>query len=125
MPAGGGAERIGGNGAAGAAVVERMAKAVDDISNLPVFRGPLRLPCGNLVRRLKLLGPLFEELMDGGAACSAGTLEPLAAALEAARELLRSINKGSKLHQVNTTPPPLSLSLPANFLNCGSPPSRL
>ncbi|CAA6655530.1 unnamed protein product [Spirodela intermedia] len=37
--------------------------------------------------------------MDGDPPCSAGALEPLATAVESARELLRSINKGSKLHQ--------------------------
>ncbi|MQM08619.1 hypothetical protein Taro_041475 [Colocasia esculenta] len=91
----------GADGGESAAAVERMVKIVNDISGLPECRGPLRRPYGNLARRVKLLGPLFEELKEGGVGGGADgrALAALAEALEAAGRLLQSVNEGSKLYQ--------------------------
>ncbi|XP_052199930.1 U-box domain-containing protein 14 [Diospyros lotus] len=85
------------------ALVSQLFRAIRDISGSPECRGPSKKMYSNLVRRVKLLSPLFEELMDGeddelGEEEVRG-LELLKVTFDSARELLRSVNEGSKLFQ--------------------------
>ncbi|KAJ8623657.1 hypothetical protein MRB53_032187 [Persea americana] len=83
-------------------VLESIVEVVKEVSALPECPVPWKKQYCNLVRRVKLLSPFFEELID----CETplGELEiqalvSLKAALESARDLLRSVNEGSKLYQ--------------------------
>uniref|UniRef100_A0A0D9WKQ9 U-box domain-containing protein n=1 Tax=Leersia perrieri TaxID=77586 RepID=A0A0D9WKQ9_9ORYZ len=70
-------------------------RVADEIAALPEPRGPLRRPCADLSRRVRLLSPLLDHLP----ASSASSSSPLADALEAARDLLRKTRDGSKIDQ--------------------------
>ncbi|KAG1361407.1 U-box domain-containing protein 12 [Cocos nucifera] len=88
----------------GIAAVEAVSTAVAEIVGLPESRGPLRRLCCDLARRVKLLGPLFDELRDAGGGGSLGefqarALASLHGALVGAKELLVSVDDGSKLSQ--------------------------
>ncbi|RWR91593.1 U-box domain-containing protein 14 [Cinnamomum micranthum f. kanehirae] len=83
-------------------VLESIVEVVKEVSALPECSLPWKKQYCNLARRVKLLSPFFEELFD----CETplGELEiralvSLKAALESARNLLRSVNEGSKLYQ--------------------------
>lgn len=87
-------------------VVSRLVDSVKDVSGLPECRTISKKMYSNLVRRIKLLSPLFEELKDSDEELGEDVLrafEPLRVALDSAKVLLRSINEGSKLHQVYRT----------------------
>lgn len=84
-------------------VLTRLAESVKAISELPECRNVCKKMHGNLVRRVKLLSPLFEELRDSEEELredEVKALELLRLALDSAKELLRSVNGGSKLYQV-------------------------
>jgi hypothetical protein len=68
------------------------ARVAAEIAALPEPRGPMRRLCGDLARRIRLLAPLLQQdqLQDA---------VPLADALGAARDLLRSVYDGSKIYQ--------------------------
>uniref|UniRef100_A0A0E0DVD6 RING-type E3 ubiquitin transferase n=1 Tax=Oryza meridionalis TaxID=40149 RepID=A0A0E0DVD6_9ORYZ len=70
-------------------------RVVDEIAALPEPRGPLRRPCADLSRRVRLLAPLLDHLP----ASSSSSSTPLADALGAARDLLRKTRDGSKIDQ--------------------------
>ncbi|KAA8539270.1 hypothetical protein F0562_025962 [Nyssa sinensis] len=84
------------------ALLSQLADAIRDISGLPECRSALKKMYSNLVRRVKLLSPLFEELKDGYEELGDDEVrgfESLLVALGSAKELLRSVNDGSKLFQ--------------------------
>uniref|UniRef100_A0A0E0HJJ3 U-box domain-containing protein 12 n=1 Tax=Oryza nivara TaxID=4536 RepID=A0A0E0HJJ3_ORYNI len=71
-------------------------RVADEIAALPEPRGPLRRPCADLSRRVRLLAPLLDHLP---ASSSSSSSTPLADALGAARDLLRKTRDGSKIDQ--------------------------
>jgi hypothetical protein len=84
-------------------VLSRLVESVRAISELPECRNVCRKMYGNLVRRVKLLSPLFEELRDSQEELGeeeVKALESLRLALDSAKDLLGSVNGGSKLYQV-------------------------
>lgn len=85
-------------------VLGQLCGLVDAIYGLPDCRTVSKKMYGNLVRRVKLLSPLFEELKEGGAEEGIGSdavegLASLRAAIESAFELLKSVHEGSKIFQ--------------------------
>jgi hypothetical protein len=73
------------------------------ISGLPESRGPLRKLCGDLVRRIRLLSPLLDEIRDGAGDEFPDLVESLGTvydALVCARDVLCSVYDGSKIYQV-------------------------
>ena len=82
-------------------VLSQLVDSVRAISELPESRNAFRKPCANLVRRVKLLSPLFEELRDrhDGEAGLRG-FESLRVAMDSTTELLNSVIQGSKIYQV-------------------------
>ncbi|KAI3793468.1 hypothetical protein L1987_36087 [Smallanthus sonchifolius] len=86
----------------GGDLASQLVDSVREISGLPECRNALRKMYGNLMRRIKLLGPLFEELKDSEQQLDDGDLQGLKAlriALNLALELLKSVNDGSKIFQ--------------------------
>ncbi|KAF0928857.1 hypothetical protein E2562_010715 [Oryza meyeriana var. granulata] len=67
-------------------------RVADEIAALPEPRGPLRRPCADLSRRVRLLAPLLDHLPAAAAASSA----LLADALGAAQDCLRKTRDSSK-----------------------------
>ncbi|XP_068331030.1 U-box domain-containing protein 14-like [Pyrus communis] len=83
-------------------VVSQLTESVKAISELPECRNAFRKMYGNFVRRVKLLSPLFEELRDGYKQLGEEevvALESLGEALNSAKQLIKSVNQGSKLYQ--------------------------
>lgn len=84
------------------ALASQLSMAIRDISGYPECRNSSKKMYNNLVRRVKLLSPLFEELKDSQEELDDEEIrgfESVKIALDSARELLRSINEGSKLFQ--------------------------
>ncbi|KAL6977196.1 U-box domain-containing protein 14 [Sarracenia purpurea var. burkii] len=84
------------------ALVSQLLIAVRNISVFPECRSVLKKMYNDLVRRVKLLSPLFDELKDSEEEIGEEEVrgfELLKVGLDSARELLRSINEGSKLFQ--------------------------
>lgn len=84
-------------------VLNRLSESVKSISELPECRNVCKKMYGNLVRRVKLLSPLFEELRDSNQELGeeeVKALESLRVALDSAKEVLGSVNGASKLYQV-------------------------
>ncbi|KAL1295165.1 hypothetical protein HN51_056025 [Arachis hypogaea] len=85
-------------------VVARLAESIKEISGLPECNNVCKRIYGNLVRRVKLLSPLFEELKDSDDESllsdeQVAAFECLNVALDSAKTLLNSVNHGSKLYQ--------------------------
>lgn len=83
-------------------VLNRLSESVKSISELPECRNVCKKMYGNLVRRVKLLSPLFEELRDSNQELGeeeVKALESLRVALDSAKEVLGSVNGASKLYQ--------------------------
>ncbi|XP_010253985.1 PREDICTED: U-box domain-containing protein 14-like [Nelumbo nucifera] len=83
-------------------VVDQLVEIVKMVSGFPECRNTSKKMYCNLVRRVKLLSPLFEELKDREVPLGMEEVRALAVlkvALESAKELLRSINEGSNLYQ--------------------------
>ncbi|CAK9133521.1 unnamed protein product [Ilex paraguariensis] len=83
-------------------VVSQLGELIKDISGLPECRNVSKELYSDLVRRVKLLSPLFEELEDRDEELSDDVvlgLEALKIAFIRAIELLRSVNEGSKIFQ--------------------------
>ncbi|KAL2533913.1 U-box domain-containing protein 14 [Abeliophyllum distichum] len=85
------------------AVLSQISDSVNAISGLPECRTVAKKMYCNLVRRVKLLSPLFEELRDGeeeelGSDIVKG-LDSLRIALDSALEMLKSVHEGSKIYQ--------------------------
>ncbi|KAJ4971311.1 hypothetical protein NE237_004410 [Protea cynaroides] len=82
-------------------VVDQLVHIVREISAFPECRNTSKKMYGNLVRRVKLLNPLFEELKDTEASLGddqVRALGSLKVALDSAKELVRSVNEGSKVY---------------------------
>ncbi|KAG6573848.1 U-box domain-containing protein 14, partial [Cucurbita argyrosperma subsp. sororia] len=85
-------------------VVSQVGESLREISGLPEYNGICKKVYGDLIRRVKLLSPLFEELRDGDEELELDVLkglELLKIALDSAVELLRSVSRGSKLFQAS------------------------
>ncbi|KAF7811758.1 U-box domain-containing protein 14 [Senna tora] len=86
-----------------AVMVDRLLGSIKDISGLPECRNVCKKVYGNLVRRVKLLSPLFEEIKDSDCESLGDeeirSFEPLAIALDSALSLLKFVNQGSKLYR--------------------------
>ncbi|CAL0316829.1 unnamed protein product [Lupinus luteus] len=85
-----------------ALLVAGLVEIIKEISVLPECHNVCKRMYGNLVRRVKLLSPLFEELRDSDELLSDEQLqafESLRVALDSAKILLQSVNHGSKLYQ--------------------------
>ncbi|RYR36451.1 hypothetical protein Ahy_A09g041412 isoform A [Arachis hypogaea] len=85
-------------------VVARLAESIKEVSGLPECNNVCKRIYGNLVRRVKLLSPLFEELKDSDDESllsdeQVAAFECLNVALDSAKTLLNSVNHGSKLYQ--------------------------
>lgn len=90
-------------GGDGVAVVEALSGVVEEVMALPENRGPLRRMSFDLGRRVKLLAPLFDELRDDAGSIRPDELrglESLLVVLVEAKEMLQSVNAGSRLYQV-------------------------
>ncbi|KAJ1403119.1 Zinc finger, RING/FYVE/PHD-type [Sesbania bispinosa] len=84
-----------------AEVVGRLVESIKEISGLPECQNVYKRMYGNLVRRVKLLSHLFEELKDSDESLNdeqLGAFESLRVALDSAMTLLKSVNQGSKLY---------------------------
>lgn len=84
-------------------LVSQLIEGIKEVSGLPECRNACRKMYSNLVRRVKLLSPLFEELSD----CydelgddEVKGLELLKTGLKITKEFLLSLNEGSKIFQV-------------------------
>ena len=94
---------MGGSESSKGVVMSRLVECIKEISGLPESQNLCKKVYGNLVRRVKLLSPLFEELKDGDESLSDEQLqsfESLFVALDSAKTLLKDVNQGSKLYQV-------------------------
>ncbi|MED6122787.1 U-box domain-containing protein 14 [Stylosanthes scabra] len=85
-------------------VVASLAESIKEISGLPECNNVCKRMYGNLVRRVKLLSPLFEELKDSDDESlltdeQVAAFECLKVALDSAKTLLNYVNQGSKLYQ--------------------------
>lgn len=84
-------------------VLVQLIESVKVISESPECRNVFKKMYGTLVRRIKLLCPLLDEIRDIteviGEEDMKG-LELLRFALDSTKELLMSVNQGSKLYQV-------------------------
>ncbi|KAL8051718.1 hypothetical protein ABFX02_06G166200 [Erythranthe guttata] len=85
------------------AILSQLSESVKAITALPECKTVSRKMYGNLVRRIKLLSPLFEELKDAGEEQLADDvvqgLDALRIALDSALQLLKSVHEGSKIFQ--------------------------
>lgn len=83
-------------------VVGRLVESLKEVSWLPECQTISKKMYSNLVRRIKLLSPMFEELKDSDEELGEQVIkafETFRIALDSAKALLRSINEGSKLCQ--------------------------
>jgi hypothetical protein len=79
--------------------VSQLVDAIRAISGLPDCRNSCKKMYCNLVRRIKLLSPLFEELKDSDQQQPhLPDLNSLKSALNSAMDLLISVNEGSKIY---------------------------
>lgn len=84
-------------------VAQEILAVIESVARLGDFRRTQKKDSNSLVRRMKLLLPLLEEIRDINIPLSkAGiaTLYNLKKALLAARKLLRLCNEGSKIYLV-------------------------
>ncbi|WOL16502.1 protein spotted leaf 11-like [Canna indica] len=84
-------------------VVERLAKAVEEVAAISDYRNAYKKHFCNLSRRVKLLGPMFEELRDSKEPIPEKAVRSLAAlgrAIDLAKELLQFGSRGSKIYMV-------------------------
>ncbi|KAK4435976.1 U-box domain-containing protein 14 [Sesamum alatum] len=85
-------------------VLSQLSECVRAISALPDCRTVSKKMYCNLVRRVKLLSPLFEELKDGRGEEQLRDdvvrgLDSVRIALDSALQLLKSVHEGSKIFQ--------------------------
>lgn len=87
----------------GGDLVSQLVDLVREFSRLPECRNAVKDMYVNLMRRVKLLNPLFEELKDSEEQLDGDDdvqgLQSLKIALNLALELLKSVNGGSKTFQ--------------------------
>lgn len=83
-------------------LMSRLIDSVKEICGLRECKNVYRKMHGNLIRRIKLLSPLFEELRDSNEELSEEgikSFELLGVAFDSAMGLLKSASEGSKLYQ--------------------------
>ncbi|KAL1542423.1 U-box domain-containing protein 14 [Salvia divinorum] len=85
-------------------LASQLSESAAAVCAMPECRTVTKRMYGNLVRRVKLLSPLFEELQDFGGGVELGNdvvkgLESLRIAIDSALELLKSVHEGSKIFQ--------------------------
>ena len=87
-------------------LINELTELIDGVSGLPECRSVSKRMYSNLVRRVKLLSPLVEDLKDSDGVEVGDDvvhgLELLKIALISGLELLKSVNEGSKILQVLT-----------------------
>ena len=84
-------------------VVRELMEVIETVGSYAGFRKTQRKECLNLVRRLKLLVPLLEEIRELDKSVSGLGLNSLASlkkALLGAKKLLKNCNYGSKIYLV-------------------------
>lgn len=84
-------------------LVREMMEVIETVGSYAGFRVTQRKECLNLVRRLKLLVPLLEEIMELDYSVSGlglNSLLNLKKALLGAKKLLKTCNYGSKIYLV-------------------------
>lgn len=109
----------------GVEVVKEMMEVIEKVGSYAGFRKTQRKECLNLVRRLKLLMPLLEEIKELHADACHPQPHPLThllinlnTALLASKKLLKTCNSGSKIFLVrisNPYPPPTLFFNPFHF----------
>lgn len=85
----------------GELLLSRLSESTKAISELSDCQNVCKKMYGNLVRRAKLLSPLFEELRDSEEGLDDDVVkafESLRLGLDSATQLLNSVNVGSKLY---------------------------
>ncbi|GKV23879.1 hypothetical protein SLEP1_g33561 [Rubroshorea leprosula] len=88
----------------GSDVVRELMEVIDTVGSYTGYRKTQRKECLNLVRRLKLLIPLLEEmreLEESVSGLALNSLVNLKKALLAAKKLLKDCNYGSKIYLVS------------------------
>lgn len=83
--------------------MSRLVDSVKEISGFSVSKGFFGKIQGDLVRRITLLSPFFEELIDVNVELNEEQIpgfEVMRIALDSSLELFRSVDGGSKLFQV-------------------------
>ncbi|XP_054788117.1 U-box domain-containing protein 14 isoform X1 [Prosopis cineraria] len=84
-------------------MVDRLLLSIKEISELPECRNVCKRMYGSLVRRVKLLSPLFEEIKDSDCELLSDdhirSFESLGNALDSAKSLLKFTSQGSKLYR--------------------------
>lgn len=83
-------------------IVTQLIQSVKEISCFPECKNTSKKMYSNLTRRVKLLSPLFEELIDREEQLSVDLVrafETLLATLVSAKELLKWVEETSKLYQ--------------------------
>eukprot|EP00249_Psilotum_nudum_P018897 c27008_g1_i1 orf=278-1879(+) len=84
-------------------IIQSLISAVNEIALIGEYRKVIKRECANLTRRVKLLGPLFEDIREfrgyipERALAFLGSLDR---ALQSAKELLRLCHDGSKIYLV-------------------------
>lgn len=81
-----------------AELVTEMVEVIEKVGSYVGFRMTQRKECLNLVRRLKLLVPLLEEIRELDSDDALSCLLNLKNALFAAKKLLKNCNSGSKIY---------------------------
>lgn len=99
-------------------VVRELMGVIETVGSYSGYRKTQRKECLSLVRRLKLLVPLLEEILELGTSVSGdgegealNCLADLRKALLAAKKLLKHCSYGSKIYLVSVNLLPVSLSL--------------
>jgi hypothetical protein len=122
-----GREKVGGNivsvsskGGDESDVVGELMGVIETVGSYAGYRKTQRKECLSLVRRLKLLLPLLEEILELGTPVSGEALNCLAdlrQPLLAAKKLLKHCSYGSKIYLVSLCSLSLSLSLSLLFFS--------
>lgn len=96
-------------------VVVELMGVIETVGSYSGFRKTHRKECVNLVRRLKLLVPLLEEMKELDIVMIISTTKALNSlvnlknALSSAKKLLKNCSSGSKIYLVSLLSLPLSL----------------
>lgn len=107
-------------GGNGVELVREMVEMIQKVGTYTDFRKTQGKECVNLVRRLKLLTPLLEEIRELHTSISGEAFDHLLdlnKALLASKKLLKTCNSGSKIFLVKTPPSLLSLTLPRSLFS--------
>ncbi|GMH12758.1 hypothetical protein Nepgr_014599 [Nepenthes gracilis] len=84
-------------------LLKNLMNTIDEATSISEYQTTMKKQYTNLARRLKLLTPMFEEIMESKEPLSEDTVKSLATfseALDAAKDLLRFCIEGSKIYLV-------------------------